>query len=231
MSPPTPTRAPISDRHHFSPFKSHRAKTPIISAIASSATVIAIWTFIFCAWLWKQYKKRVRAKRRAAKGLPPKIKQPKKPLPTFIVPPDPAVITGLREPGERAIPRKHNSMDKDGNTPTSIELNERNRPISEDHAHDEMIARQIFAKHSPLDPPKHDKRHTSKCTSLALSPFSGSHWFVSTNDGLTRLTDSRSAFIYFTPNFNHDLAEHPYPHIFLSFYLCTFIVTHKCTPR
>jgi hypothetical protein len=30
-------------------------------------------------------------------------------MPTFIVPPDPAVITGQREPGERAIPPKHRS--------------------------------------------------------------------------------------------------------------------------
>jgi hypothetical protein len=89
------------------------------------------------------------------------------------VPPDPAVVTGQREPGERAIPRKHNSIDK--NTPTSIELNERTRPITEDHAHDELIARQIFAKHSPLDPPKQEKRHQSRCTSLALSPFVGAH--------------------------------------------------------
>ncbi|KAH9992636.1 hypothetical protein BJV77DRAFT_1067647 [Russula vinacea] len=91
-------------------------------------------------------------------GSAPKVKKPKKPLPTFIVPPDPAVITGQREPGERAIPRKHNSMDKNAPTP-SIELNERNRPINETGAHDEMLARQIFAKRSSLDPPKHDKRN------------------------------------------------------------------------
>jgi len=165
-NPPLPhTRA--SDSH--SPFKSHRAKTPIVSAIVSSSVVIALWTLIFAGWLWKQYKKRIRAKRRAAKGLPPKIKEPKKPPPTFIVPPDPAVITGLHEPGERVIPRKHHSMDKDKNTPSAIELNERNRPITEDQAHDEMLARQIFAKHSSLDPPKHEKRnHSSKCTSLCF---------------------------------------------------------------
>ncbi|KAF8482875.1 hypothetical protein DFH94DRAFT_691038 [Russula ochroleuca] len=124
-------------------------------ALLHGAAVITIWAIIFFAWLWKQYKKRIRAKRRAAKGLPPKVKNPKKPLPTFIVPPDPAVITGQREPGERAIPRKHNSMDKNAPTP-SIELNERNRPINEVGAHDEMLARQIFSKRSSLDPPKHN---------------------------------------------------------------------------
>ncbi|KAN0111344.1 hypothetical protein V8E52_008619 [Russula decolorans] len=165
----------------------HRARTPIISAIISSAAVVAIWTAIFVGWLWKQYKKRIRAKRRAAKGLPPKIKKPKKPPPTFILPPDPAVITGQREPGERVIPqkhnsidrpRKHNSIDKDkdkdkdedkdmGTTSASIELHERSHPISESAARDEMLARQIFSKHSPLDPPRHQKRHSrqaSKCT-------------------------------------------------------------------
>ena len=167
----------------------------------SSAAVITIWTIILVGWLWKQYKKRIRAKRRAAKGLPPKVKQPKKPLPTFIVPPDPAVITGQREPGERAIPRKHNSMDKNAPTP-SIELNERNRPINETGAHDEMLARQIFAKRSSLDPPKHDKRnHPSRGRSFDLSPFVGRLiWFVSANGlKLNFLTDSlNSCFIYFT---------------------------------
>jgi len=103
----------------------------------------------------------VRAKRRAARGLPPKVKKPKKPLPTFILPPDPAVITGQREPGERAIPRKHGqgaSVDK-RNSLNAIELNERSRPVTEAQIHDEMIARQVFAKHSPLDPPKEKRGH------------------------------------------------------------------------
>jgi hypothetical protein len=88
-----------------------------------------------------------------------------------------ADITGQREPGERVIaPRKHHSMDKEkdrdedkenGTTSASIELNERSRPISESGARNEMLARQIFSKHSPLDPPRHEKRHSrqaSKCT-------------------------------------------------------------------
>ena len=128
---------------------------------------MTIWTLIFLAWLWKQYKKRVRAKRRAARGLPPKVKKPKKPLPTFILPPDPAVITGQREPGERAIPRKHGSLDKhDNNVPNSIELNERpNHAVTEGQIHEEMIARQVFSKpkRSSMDPPKHEKRsHPSR---------------------------------------------------------------------
>jgi hypothetical protein len=176
--PPSPHAAFVRPPH-IPPVvqKSHRAKTPIISAIVSSAAVIAIWTLIFVAWLWKQYKKRIRAKLRAKKGLPPKIKKPKKPVPTFILPPDPAVITGQHEPGERVVPRKHNSIDNANNndkkSPASIELNERSRPISELRVHDEMLARQIFSKRSSLDPPKHEKRsHPSRCTSLALSPLS-----------------------------------------------------------
>jgi hypothetical protein len=112
------------------------------------------------------------------------------------VPPDPAVITGQREPGERAIPRKHHTMDK--NISPSIELNERNRPITEDHAHDEMIARQIFAKHSPLDPPKHEKRHhASRCTSLALSFSAELLTLVLSFNGLTN-SNSFTEMLYFT---------------------------------
>ena len=145
---------------------SHRAKTPIISAIVSSAGVIAIWVLVLIGWLWKQYKKRVRAKRRAARGLPPKVKKPKRPLPTFILPPDPAVITGQHEPGERAIPRKHGSIDNK-NCPTPIELNERTHTTTDYQMHDEMIARQVFSKHSALDSPKHEKHEkhgrSSRC--------------------------------------------------------------------
>ncbi|KAI0254021.1 hypothetical protein BJV78DRAFT_102112 [Lactifluus subvellereus] len=140
----------------------HRAKTPIVSAIVSSAGVLTIWILVLLGWLWKQYQKRVRAKRRAARGLPPKVKKPKRPLPTFILPPDPAVITGQREPGERAIPRKHGSIDNK-RIPTPIELNERNHPTTDSQLHDEMIARQVFSKHSSLDSPKHEKHgHTSR---------------------------------------------------------------------
>ncbi|KAH9083496.1 hypothetical protein EDB83DRAFT_2511817 [Lactarius deliciosus] len=133
----------------------HRAKTPIVSAIVSSAGVLIIWAIALLGFLWKQYKKRIRAKRRAARGLPPKVKQPKKPLPTFIVPPDPAVITGQREPGERAIVPKHRSSGD--NTPRSPTTMEPNSALSECQQHDEMIARQVFSKHSSLDPPKHEK--------------------------------------------------------------------------
>ncbi|KAH9061298.1 hypothetical protein EDB87DRAFT_412780 [Lactarius vividus] len=137
----------------------HRAKTPIVSAIVSSAGVIAIWALALLGFLWKQYKKRIRAKRRAARGLPPKVKKPKKPLPTFIVPPDPAVITGQREPGERAIVPKHRSSgDNVPKTPTGMEPNS---ALSECQQHDEMIARQVFSKHSSLDPPKHEKRRSN----------------------------------------------------------------------
>ncbi|KAI0266831.1 hypothetical protein BC834DRAFT_115684 [Gloeopeniophorella convolvens] len=149
-----------SQRHSESAIlHGHRAKTPIVSAIVSSAGVLAIWLLVFAGWLWKQYKKRIRARRRAARGLPPKVKQPKKPLPTFIVPPDPAVITGQREPGERAIPPKHGSGGTSGQD-SGIELDARAKPaVSENQLHDEMIARQVFSKHSSLDPPKPDKRH------------------------------------------------------------------------
>ncbi|KAI9442197.1 hypothetical protein H4582DRAFT_2201215 [Lactarius indigo] len=140
-------------------YSSHRAKTPIVSAIVSSAGVIAIWAIALLGFLWKQYKKRIRAKRRAARGLPPKVKKPKKPLPTFILPPDPAVITGQHEPGERAIVPKHRSSgDNAPRSPTTMEPNERQHAVSECQQHDEMIARQVFSKHSSLDPPKHEKR-------------------------------------------------------------------------
>ena len=157
-------------KHSPLSYSSHRAKTPIVSAIVSSAGVIAIWAIALLGFLWKQYKKRIRARRRAARGLPPKVKKPKKPLPTFILPPDPAVITGQREPGERAIVPKHRSSG-DNNAPKSpIRMEpERQHALSEGKLHEEMIARQVFSKHSSLDTPKHEKR-ASKCKMLSRLP-------------------------------------------------------------
>jgi hypothetical protein len=160
MSTATPVSRSI--QRLTSSCSSHRAKTPIVSAIVSSAGVIAIWAVALLGFLWKQYKKRVRVKRRAARGLPPKVKKPKKPMPTFIVPPDPAVITGQREPGERAIPPKHRSSGDNIPSPGALEPHERQNTLSEGQLHDEMIARQVFSKHSSLDN-KHDKRASRQC--------------------------------------------------------------------
>ena len=86
-------------------------------------------------------------------------------MPTFIVPPDPAVITGQREPGERAIPPKHRSSgDNIPRSPGGMEPNERQNTLSEGQLHEEMIARQVFSKQSTLD--KHEKR-ASKCELVA----------------------------------------------------------------
>ena len=165
-----------------SAYLSHRAKTPIVSAIVSSAGVLAIWAVALVGFLWKQYKKRIRAKRRARRGLPPKVKKPKKPMPTFIVPPDPAVITGQREPGERAIVPKHrSSSDNAPRSAGAIEPTERQNTLSEGQLHDEMIARQVFSKHSSLD--KHEKRASKSCKlvaqSFASSPAVTRHELIS----------------------------------------------------
>jgi|SRR6266404_688365 len=161
---------------------SHRAKTPIVSAIVSSAGVLVIWAIALAAFLWKQYKKRIRSQRRAAKGLPPKVKKPKKPLPTFIVPPDPAVVSGQREPGERAIPPKHRSSgDNTLRSPVTTEFTDPHA-VTECQQHDEMIVRQVFSKHSSLDSPKHEK--PSRCKLPAFVPHLSrviDHRFMSAN--------------------------------------------------
>ena len=90
-------------------------------------------------------------------------------MPTFIVPPDPAVITGQREPGERAIPPKHRaSGDNIPRSPGGMEHNERQNTLTEGQLHEEMIARQVFSKQSTLD--KHEKR-ASKCELVALCRY------------------------------------------------------------
>jgi hypothetical protein len=174
-------------------------------------------------------------------------------LPTFILPPDPAVITGQREPGERAIPRKHGSMDKNAApnanaNSNSFELNERSndRTPNECQIHDEMIARQVFSKkHSSLDPPKHEKRHhPSRCrllsTLLDLSRLVSLLTSVCQHKLVTRMRTTEpdchepECFIYLIrfrflcvhqrPVFIQHIYEH------LSSFLCPYLGTQICTP-
>jgi len=68
------------------------------------------------SYIVKRRKKKVRAKKVAAGVKPPKPVPP--PPETYIIPPDPAVVLGQRQPGERVIvePKRRNKLVKHSKT-------------------------------------------------------------------------------------------------------------------
>ncbi|KAA1476075.1 hypothetical protein DENSPDRAFT_932785 [Dentipellis sp. KUC8613] len=106
------TLASLQPRDHDPrpPGYTGRPKTPWISAIVSSACLLFGWGLILIMYLYKYIQKRRRRARRGkalrdaeeADAAAAGGNASKKPV-TFIIPPDPAVITGLREPGEHAF--------------------------------------------------------------------------------------------------------------------------------
>ncbi|TFY53979.1 hypothetical protein EVG20_g9893 [Dentipellis fragilis] len=87
-----------------------RPKMPWISAIVSSACLLFGWGLILIMYLYKYIQKAAARARRGkalrdaeeAEAAANAANGGKKPV-TFIIPPDPAVITGMREPGEQAF--------------------------------------------------------------------------------------------------------------------------------
>lgn len=90
---------------------SHKAKTPIIAGSVCGSLLFVAWFIGFVFYLVRRRRKKLRA-RQVAAG----VKLPKaipKPPEKYIIPPDPAVVLGQMQPGERIIveskhkPRNH----------------------------------------------------------------------------------------------------------------------------
>lgn len=86
--------------------KGHKAKTPIIAGVTTAACLLLAWLILLLLWL----RKRRRRRRRVRAGLAPDPtrdeddeRAPVRPKSTFIIPPDPAVLAGLRRPGEVVV--------------------------------------------------------------------------------------------------------------------------------
>ncbi|KAI0051845.1 hypothetical protein FA95DRAFT_1554089 [Auriscalpium vulgare] len=109
--------------------------TPIVSAIVTSAGLLVMWTIILVLWLHKRGKKRRRvrrARRDPVKAAALKAKMDAKKAAqeaahTYIVPPDPAILLGQRQPGDGAFLASHGSIEleetgqKESTTPNSFE--------------------------------------------------------------------------------------------------------------
>lgn len=90
---------------HF--FPRHRAKTPIIAGSICGFFLILGWTVALISCLVRRRKEKIRDKKVAAglKAPRPVVQPPEK----YIIPPDPAVVLGQRQPGEHVVveERKH----------------------------------------------------------------------------------------------------------------------------
>jgi hypothetical protein len=85
------------------PTLSHRqqAKTPIIAGSICAVLLVIGWSVALISYLVRRRKKKTRAKKVAAGMKPPKpVPQPPE---KYIIPPDPAVVLGQRQPGEHVV--------------------------------------------------------------------------------------------------------------------------------
>ena len=96
-------------------WRSKRALTPILSGAISGGIVGVAWIVGIIYWLYKRHR---RARRAKAAGFasyrefvdPPKVKGP------FILPPDPAVLKGQAQPGQKIVlDKRHKHKHKHGN--------------------------------------------------------------------------------------------------------------------
>jgi len=81
--------------------KGHLAKTPIIAGTICGFFLVLGWTLSLISCLVRQRREKIREKKVAAglKSPRPVIPPPEK----YIIPPDPAVVLGQRQPGERVV--------------------------------------------------------------------------------------------------------------------------------
>jgi hypothetical protein len=83
--------------------RSHKAKTPMVAGIISGGAVALAWAIAFAMFLYKRHKGRKRARREGLKSHRDlEVKDLPHPEVKYIIPPDPAIIGGMRAPGDRA---------------------------------------------------------------------------------------------------------------------------------
>ncbi|KAI0645970.1 hypothetical protein C8Q79DRAFT_1111605 [Trametes meyenii] len=80
----------------------HRALTPILSGAISGGIVGVAWIIGIVVWLYKRHRRAKRAKAAGFRSHREFLDPPKK-QEAFIIPPDPAVIKGQVEPGQKIV--------------------------------------------------------------------------------------------------------------------------------
>ncbi|TCD60734.1 hypothetical protein EIP91_009617 [Steccherinum ochraceum] len=100
--PPSPTVQALDESSSaWAALHGHKAKTPMISGIVSGGAVGLAWIIGFIVYFFKRHRREKRALARGYRGHREMLDPPKKPE-AFIIPPDPAIVQGQLEPGDRA---------------------------------------------------------------------------------------------------------------------------------
>jgi len=81
----------------------HKAKTPIIAGAVSGACIAAAWVIGFIIYFYKRHRREKRARALGFKSHREMLDPPKKPE-VFVIPPDPAIVEGRFQPGDRVFP-------------------------------------------------------------------------------------------------------------------------------
>lgn len=81
---------------------SHKALTPILAGSISGSIVGAAWIIGFIVYFYKRHRREKRARALGFKSHREMLDPLKKPEP-FIIPPDPAIVEGKVQPGERIV--------------------------------------------------------------------------------------------------------------------------------
>jgi len=83
-----------------------QAKTPIIAGSVCAILLTIGWSIALISYVIRWRKKKTRAKKVAAGVKPPKPAP--QPPEKYIIPPDPAVVLGQRQPGEHVVVESKN---------------------------------------------------------------------------------------------------------------------------
>ncbi|KAJ7647114.1 hypothetical protein FB45DRAFT_1051660 [Roridomyces roridus] len=95
----------------------HKAKTPMLAGAIIGSIMGAAYAVGFTIYFVKRCKRKRLNRRIAAGKAPPK--EAKEPEERFILPPDPAVITGLHKPGDVVIVEGKRNHSRHKSTPDS----------------------------------------------------------------------------------------------------------------
>jgi len=133
-------RASAPNPSESASLQGHKAKTPIIAGSVCGSLLFLAWSIGLIYYLMRRRRKKLRAIQVAAGVLPPKpVPQPTE---KYIIPPDPAVVLGQRQPGERVTvesQHKPGKVKRSTTTPEVQESEERRTGSSEQSSRHDIL--------------------------------------------------------------------------------------------
>lgn len=98
-------------RYGLTPYCRGRTLTPIIAGSICGGVLFILWGIGFAVYFKKRYRRKQRNRMVAAGRAEPRPKDLEVPKEKVVIPPDPAVLLGQRQPGEILFPERQHSKD------------------------------------------------------------------------------------------------------------------------